>query len=148
MDKPQLLKDIEQAEGFRRVAYKDTRGFWTAGYGHKLADQTKDWTGVEFDLDTIQQWLSGDLDNAALQARRSDEWNSLDTDARQNALVELIFNMGLGTWETFTRTRMFLSRQCWAYAAQALLESKWAGEVGKTRSQRLANYILKGTFGQ
>lgn len=142
-DLARLRLDIETAEGFRRIAYKDTRGFWTAGYGHFL-DQTRDWSGVSFPLDQIQQWLDEDIGRALAQAQKLPEWNALDTDARENAVGELVFNMGLGTWESFTTCRLYLQRRVWAYAHDDLLKTRWAQQVGSARSQRIADYILTG----
>lgn len=151
MNKDRLLSDIKQAEGFERAAYKDTRGFWTAGYGHFL-DQSKDWTGVTFDQDTIDGWLSNDCDKACGYAQGLIEWPSLDTDARQNAVVELVFNMGVGTWKLFALTRAALSHKQWQMAYDGLLNSKWAKEVQPKgfdkpgRATRIATYILRGEF--
>ena len=151
MDKPRLLSDLKQAEGFRREAYKDTKGFWTAGYGHFL-DQSKDWTGITFDQSTIDNWLSSDVDKAQGNAQFLVEWPAMDSDARQNALVELVFNMGVGTWKQFALTRTALAHRQWQMAYNGLLESKWAREVQPNgfnkpgRATRIATYILTGEF--
>jgi len=141
-----LLADIEQAEGFRRIAYRDTLGNWTAGYGHLLTPQTDDWTGKEFDRPTIEQWLSQDIEAAAVQAQKLGEWAVLDTDARENAVIELVFNMGLGHWREFVLSRAALQQKNWTRASTQLLNSTWARQVGERRSTRIANYILTGVF--
>lgn len=152
MDKGRLLDDLKQAEGFRRTAYKDTKGFWTGGYGHFLIPQSSDWEGQSFDQDTIDNWLSADVDTAAASARSLVEWPSMDSDARQNALVELVFNMGLGTWKLFSLTRAALAHKQWQMAYNGLLDSRWAREVqpdGFTsagRATRIASYLLNGAF--
>lgn len=151
MDKGRLLEDLKQAEGFRRQAYKDTRGFWTAGYGHFL-DQSKDWTGITFDQSTIDNWLSTDVDTAQASCRSLVEWPSLDFDARQNAVVELVFNMGIGTWRGFALTRACLAHQQWQMAYDDLLDSRWAHQVQPNgfdkpgRATRIGQYILRGEF--
>lgn len=152
MDKGRLVQDVKQAEGCRREAYKDTNGFWTAGYGHKLLDQTQDWTGNVFDQATIDAWLSNDLDAAMGQAMMLIEWAALDCDARQNAVVELVFNMGVGHWRLFALTRAAISHKQWKMAYDGLLNSLWAREVQPDgfdkpgRATRIASYILSGAF--
>lgn len=153
MNKDRLLADIKQAEGCRDVAYKDTNGFWTAGYGHLLYPQSNDWTDAKFDQDTVNTWLSTDIDRSLSLAMGLVEWPSLNCDARQNAVVELIFNMGVGTWKQFALTRAALSHQQWQMAYNGLLNSKWAHEVQPDgfdkpgRATRIASYILTGEFG-
>ena len=35
-DRAQLVQSIKDSEGFSDTPYKDSQGFWTVGYGHKL----------------------------------------------------------------------------------------------------------------
>lgn len=141
----ELLANVKQAEGLRTVAYKDTRGNWTVGYGHKLAPG-KDWAGYAINTDTASALLVTDLNSAMFQALRLMEWPFLDTDARKDAQVELVFNMGIGKWVTFTETRFAIRAHDWQEAHNQLLESLWATQVGKDRSTRLANMLLTGTY--
>lgn len=140
-----LRDDITTAEGYKLQAYKDTLGFWTAGVGH-LLDQTKDWTGHIFDIATVNQWLIDDLLTAESAAKTLLEWTALDTDARQNAVVELVFNMGLQHWKQFAHCRMYMTKKDWNNAATELVRSLWARQVGARRAGRLANYIRTGEF--
>ena len=145
MDLNKLLSDLKQAEGVRFTAYKDSRGFWTGGVGH-LLDQSKDWTNVVFTQVQVDTWLKQDVYGAQQEASELLEWPALDTDARQNAYVELIFNMGESHWESFSHTRHAVLQKNWQLAHDQLLDSAWAGEVGSHRAQRLANYLLTGEF--
>lgn len=152
MNKDQLLADLRQAEGFRDTAYLDTRGNWTGGYGHLLLPTSRNWAGEKFDQATILAWLSTDVDGAYAAACSLPEWPSLDCDPRQNAVVELVFNMGKGTWLEFSHTRAALGKKQWQMAYDALLNSDWRREVqpqGLTkpgRATRIASYILNGRF--
>jgi GH24 family phage-related lysozyme (muramidase) len=73
------------------------------------------------------------------------EYPSLDTPCRQNAVIEICFNLW-SRWLPFSNTRACIRRQDWQGAHDGLLDSKWAGQVGKTRSTRLANYLLSGAY--
>lgn len=151
MTDARLLADVRSAEGCRLVAYKDTRGFWTAGYGHRL-DQHIDWTGHTITQAQADAWLEADLDIAATQARTLTEWGYLDTACRENTIVELVFSMGFGHWLEFRVTRIALRQRRWQDAHDALLDSLWArqvqphgfGEPG--RATRLAGYLLTGQY--
>ena len=145
MADPRLLADLQEAEGCRLIAYRDSRGFWTIGYGHFL-DQSIDWTGQVWTLDMALQALALDVDTAAEAAMGLPEWAALDTPCRQNAVIELIFNMGVHTWTTFKMTRASIQSQDWQAAHDNLLTGPWHSQVGPTRSQRLADYLLSGSY--
>jgi lysozyme len=142
---PRLLADLQKAEGCRLVAYRDTRGFWTIGYGH-LLDQSIDWAGHTITQDTADQLLALDVDEKTTDAQTLPEWSQLDTPCRQNAVIELVFNMGLHTWTTFKLTRAAIQAQDWQAAHDNLLIGPWQSEVGPARSQRLAGYLLRGSY--
>ena len=159
MDRSRLLADVKSAEGCRLAAYRDSLGFWTIGYGHKLPTG-KDWgSGYAWTQDEADEQLSRDLDaRGVLPAAGLMEWKFLDTDARQNAVAELCFNMGVGHWRAFVHTRMAITKRDWQAAHDGLLDSEWAKQVqpegltfpdGKERpgrATRLANYLLTGEF--
>lgn len=145
MDKQRLRSDVIQAEGYKLVAYKDTKGLWTGGVGH-LLPQNRDWSGVRFDVSQVLAWLDADMASAEALAAALPEWASLDTDSRQNAVVELVFNLGPDRWKGFHKTRDAIQKKEWPVAHDELLASKWAEQVGPTRSTRIANYLRSGTF--
>lgn len=145
MDLSRLESQIKQAEGIRLVAYKDSLGKWTGGVGH-LLDQSQDWTGVKFTIAQISEWLESDINTAIAASSTLLEWPSLDTAARQHAVVELVFNMGLSHWKGFAHARLFITKNDWAAAHAALLDSTWAKQVGPIRSSRIAMQLLSGDF--
>lgn len=140
-----LTSDIQGAEGLRLEAYKDSLGYWTVGYGHLLGN-SKDWTGYTITEADANAFLLRDIDNARVQAEGLPEWQYLDTACRENAVIELVFNLGLVKWLEFVHTRECIEAQDWEGAATNLLDSDWAEQVGPVRSKRLANYLRSGTY--
>lgn len=140
-----LVSDIELAEGCRLGAYKDTLGNWTIGYGH-LLKPNKDWTGHEITQEEANNLLKKDLENATVDARTLIEWAYLNTPCRQNAVIELVFNLGLNKWRGFALTRLWIQQQNWPKTRDELLNSLWAEEVGPIRSGRIAKYLLTGQY--
>lgn len=134
------------AEGCILHAYQDSLGFWTIGYGHLLHPQSKDWTNYTITQAQADDLLSKDIDIARNYAETLPEWGCLDTLCRQNAIIELVFNMGLVKWRQFVKCRADISDQDWQGAHDELLNSQWAVQVGAGRSQRLATYLLKGSY--
>jgi lysozyme len=146
---PRLLADVKAAEGCKLVAYKDSRGFWTIGYGH-LLDQSIDWTGHEINQDTADNILAADIAERAVEIYTLPEWGSLDTPTRQNAVVEAVFNLGVNHWRAeFPKTRASIQAKSWTIAAANLLASpEWIAEVGRPRVVRLAGYLQSGSYSQ
>ena len=140
-----LLANVKQAEGLRLIAYKDSLGFDTIGYGHKLAPGHS-WLNYTITPDAASGMLIVDLTTAALQATKVPEWPRLDTSPRQDALIELVYNMGATKWLTFTNTRAAIQAQMWPLAHDQLLNSLWARQVGLARSTRIANQFKTGTY--
>ena len=58
----------------------------------------------------------------------------------QDVLVNMGFNLGLGGLLGFKRTLAHLEAGAYTQAADAMLDSRWAGQVGE-RAQRLARQI-------
>lgn len=142
-----LVSDVKSAEGCNLVAYRDSKGLWTIGYGH-LLDQTIDWTGHTITQATADGLLANDLDERAGQAAGLPEWSALDTDCRRNAVVECIFNLGYGNWRReFPKARAAIGARQWMIASQELLDSpQWIRDVGLHRVARLADYLAEGCY--
>ena len=154
MASPQLIANIKAAEGCPvdhatglPKAYKDGLGNWTGGYGH-LLDQSIDWTGQTFRWDVVNAWLAADLDEAIRDASGLGEWNSCDTPARQDAVSECVFNLGADHWiKEFPATRNNILKRNWQGAHDNLMASPlWIKQVGQARVERLADYLLSGSY--
>lgn len=140
-----LVADVKLAEALDLTTYKDSLGYWTIGYGHLLPDQSKDYKNYTITKDQAEAYLDSDLTQAMQRCMHLIEWPYLDTLCRQNAVIELEFNMA-GKWVKFYKTRLAIGNQDWKGAHDGLLDSLWAKQVGKTRSERLANYLLNGQY--
>ncbi len=141
---PRLDKDIDDGEGCKLTAYKDTVGVWTIGWGHALPFGV-DWTGHTITQAEADAMRDHDIAIAAAYAARLPEWAALDTDCRRNALIELCFEMR-SRWLGFHNTRAAIERKDWQAVHDGLLNSLWAKQVHGTRADRIANYMLNGEY--
>ena len=141
MKRPTLAKNVALAEspGGKPVlrAYQDTKGIWTIGHGRNL--QVMRITAEQADA-----WLVEDLESAEILARTFPAWQALDTGARQDAFIELVFNMGPAKVAKFKDTLAAIERKDWKAAAAHLLDSQWRLDVGPTRSARIAKQLETG----
>jgi lysozyme len=140
MSDPRLIADIRSAESCRLSAYQDSVGVWTIGWGHAGVAPGTVWTQQQAD-----DQLQADLQIAALYAGHTQEWPFLDTSCRQNAVVELCFNMR-SKWLLFVNCRTAIRAQNWQEAHDQLLSSLWASQVHAQRADRIANYLLLGEY--
>jgi lysozyme len=138
MNATKLIESLKKHEGFRARAYKDTEGHWTVGYGRNLEAMvvSEKQAGI---------WLSEDAAAAINEAERFPEYASLDTTARQNAFVEMVFNLGRPKLMQFRKMLAAIRERDFGRAAVEMLDSKWARQVGR-RAEVLATMMRTGEF--
>jgi len=136
LDRKKLRAELSQDEGRRTRAYQDSLGIWTVGVGFNLEANA-------IPEDVVDRLLDLSIANveAGLDAFEP-HWRTLDAD-RRRVLVNMGF-MGVQRLSGFrkmwahlrsylnTGTPLFLDQ-----AAEEMLDSKWARQVG-TRADRLA----------
>lgn len=84
---------VKQYEGCRLSAYQDSNGNWTIGWGHKIPASRLPCIQSEADA-----WLEQDLDLAYNELLRSDASMHLESAARQAALTDFVYNLGIGVY--------------------------------------------------
>jgi lysozyme len=138
-----LLADLRGDEGLRLRAYPDPltgAAPYTIGYGHAGPDVRPDlvWTQAQ-----AEAALRGDVAAVLEQLdRRLAWWRGLD-DARQDVLANMAFNLGVAGLMRFASMLALAREARWAEAAEAMLASAWARQVG-ARALRLAERMRTG----
>ena len=131
--KDQLLKH----EGLRLKPYRCSAGKLTIGVGRNLEDRgiTKDEALMMLDNDIRQC-------EEQLISRIGSVYKGLD-EVRKSVLINMCFNLGIGGLLEFKNTLAFISSEDWERAANNMLVSKWAKQVGR-RAIELAEMMRKG----
>lgn len=132
--KQQLVRD----EGERLKPYKDTVGKMTVGIGRNLDD-------VGISHNEAMVLLDNDVTRSASALFQAFPWAEHLDDARQGVLLNMAFNIGLDGLRNFKQTLALVEGQKWDDAAKAMLQSKWATQVGK-RADRLAEQMRTGVW--
>lgn len=134
-DMGMLIAELSRDEGRKLKPYIDTVGKTTIGVGRNLTD-----VGIsDAECDAL---LQNDIGRAvAWLDRNLPWWRGLDP-VRQRVIVNMAFNMGGGLL-TFVNTLAAMKRGDYAAAADGMLASKWANQVG-ARAQRLAQMMRTG----
>lgn len=136
-----LITIIKEHEGLYLYAYPDSLGFITIGYG-KCIDKRK---GDGISQQEAQYLLENDLANSRMQLAHFEWFNKLDT-VRQDVLVELCFNIGLGGVLEFKHMLNCIEQKDYKAAAADMLYSLWARQVGSNRSQNMAHRLASGSY--
>ena len=136
MNRDDLRSMLVLHEGLRLKPYKCTAGKVTIGVGRNLDD--KGITQAEaFAL------LENDIDEVCRELDQVWPWWRQMTDRRQQVLADMCFNLGLGRLKGFVNTIGFMKAGEYDKAADGMLASLWASQVG-TRAQRLARMMREG----
>lgn len=137
-DRMFLRAQLMRHEGLRLKPYLDTVGKMTIGYGRNLDD-------VGLARDEAAYLLDGDIDRAVKGLLARWPW-VLEVDAvRQSVLVNMAFNLGLERLAGFKLTLQAIQQGRYSAAADHMLDSKWAGQVG-IRAVELAAQMKTGQW--
>lgn len=126
---------LREHEGFRQFPYRCTVGRLTIGYGRNL-----DARGI--DAGEAEILLKNDVLAAATQLSNQDFWGLLN-EVRQAVLIDMAVNLGVGGLLKFKKMCDALLQLDYERAADEMLASKWATQVGK-RAQELAEAMKSG----
>lgn len=131
---------IELHEGRVPYVYTDSLGYFTIGVGH-LVDQRKGGRLPDAIIDVL---LDHDIHEHANELFATLPWvRDLDP-VRQAVLVDMYFNLRRGLLGFKETLRHFQSGN-WDAAATAMLNSKWATQVG-ARALRLSTMTRTGAW--
>ena len=136
MNRDDLRSMLVLHEGLKLRPYQCTAGKTTIGVGRNLDDvgitQEEAFTLLEHDIDAVES----DLD-------RTWPWWRQMSEQRQQVLADMCFNLGLGKLKGFVNTLAFMKAGEYDKAADGMLASLWARQVGN-RAVRLARMMREG----
>ena len=117
------LAITEKSEGCKLVAYQDSVGVWTIGYGHTHGVTE----GMTCSEAQAAQWLMQDLADAQSAVRTM---VTVPLNANQfSALVDFVFNEGSGHFESSTLLRLLNAGDYTGSDAQFAAWDKAGGKV-------------------
>lgn len=139
------IQKIKTREELRLTAYRCEAGVLTIGYGHtagvKAGDKITEMQAVEFfkrDVAEIERYLNKMIEQGT-EFRQSE----------YDALISLIFTIGLGSFQMSTLRKKILSKapatDCaaefrkWIYVTKSFTEKNAAGELVKVKRKVVSN---------
>lgn len=135
MNRQLLLEQLQRHEGLRLKPYHCTAGKLTIGYGRNLEDRgiTEEEAGF---------MLDNDIDEVVSELERMPLYLSLNP-VRRTVLANMCFNLGLTRLLGFRRMLGALADKDWDRAADEILDSVWARQVGN-RAVELSELMRAG----
>lgn len=146
-DRAQLIQDLERDEGYRSLVYDDAtgqpldkgdtiKGNPTVGVGWALNKTPLSRPRAE----TILGWH---IDDKAGDLYAQLPWLTGLTEARQRAMMNLAFNLGVAGLQKFTTFLGLMKGGRYAEAADDLANTPWHNQVGD-RAKRIEALIKSG----
>lgn len=123
MNIERIKETLIKHEGLKLDMYKCSAGVWTIGVGHNLEDK-----GISKRVAGIM--LAEDIGDALDDLERNIVYFYDLPEAAQEALVNLAFNMGIPRLMQFKKTLAYLRSGDYKKAADELLDSRYASQVG------------------
>ncbi len=134
----ELIKRIIKHEGLRLKPYRCTAGKLTIGIGRNLED-----TGI---TETEARYLlENDLRRCHKACMEAFPWYVGLDETRQGVICEMCFNLGLARLKGFKKMLLAVETGNYTTAAQEMLSSKWALQVGQ-RAKTLADMMKRGVL--
>lgn len=133
-----LKKLIKLHEGYRQFAYQDTVGKLTVGIGRNLEDKGVTETEALMMLDNDIAYF---IDRLQIQLPF---FNGLD-EVRRAVLINMCFNLGINGLLCFVKTLKLIDERKYNLAADEMLNSKWATQVGD-RAIELSDMMKTGQW--
>ena len=132
-----IREQLVRHEGLRLKPYRCTAGKLTIGIGRNLDDrgisQTEAYVLFENDIQNCEGQLLDEIPEI---------YNGLD-EVRKSVLLNMCYNLGIGGLLEFNNTLAFIATGDWERAANGMLASKWAKQIGR-RAIELSELMRKG----
>ena len=139
MSREKLLDMLILHEGLKLKPYKCTADKLTIGVGRNIED-------IGITEEEAKLLLENDL-NRILQ--EVEHWSFLENlnEPRQAVILDMVFNMGISRFNanTWVKTFAAIQDENFEEAANQMLDSKWANQVGQ-RAIRLSQMMRKGEW--
>ena len=135
-----LRDQLKRHEGVRTHAYKCSANMITVAVGRNIDENG----GLGLSMDEIDYLLDNDIKRCKRELLAYSWFIDLDS-VRQDAMVNLCFNLGFSRLSLFTNALAAMAEANYELAAMEFLDSRWARQVGK-RSQDVAHMIRTGKY--
>ena len=136
----QLREMLRRHEGVRNFVYLCSEGYETIGVGRNIAD-----SGLGLSEDEVDFLLDNDIKRVREELNDEYYWFGALNDARQEAMIDISFNLGQTRLRGFKKALDAMSTEDFDRAADEFMDSKWSEQVGN-RSTEVTEMIRTGEY--
>jgi lysozyme len=136
-----LIEMLKLHEGVETYAYKCSENKTTIGVGRNV-DKAG---GLGLSDDEVDYLLQNDIDRVILELDSEYDWFSDLDDVRQDAMIDISFNLGQTRLRAFKKALSAMSEGDWDEAADQFMDSRWSEQVG-IRAKNLTEMIRSGSY--
>lgn len=135
-----LVAQLKRHEGVKSHAYKCTANMITVGVGRNIDENG----GIGLSDDEINYLLENDIKRCKQELISLSWFTDLDS-VRQDALVNLCFNLGLTRLMGFKNAMAAMAEGNYERAADEFYDSRWAKQV-KSRADEVCEMVRTGRY--
>lgn len=136
-----LVKQLRRHEGVRSHVYLCPAGYETIGVGRNIAE-----SGLGLSDDEIDYLLENDIKRCKQELIGLSWFIDIDP-VRQDALINLCFNLGMTRLLGFKKAMAAMAVGDYDQAADEFLDSRWATQVGD-RAIEVTDMIRTGRYAE
>ena len=136
-----LIAMLKRHEGVESHAYHCSENKVTIGVGRNV-DKAGGLGLSDHEVDYLHQ---NDIDRVSGELDSEYEWFAGLDEVRQDAMIDISFNLGQTRLRAFKKALAAMSEGDWGEAAAQFMDSRWSGQVGN-RAKELTEMIRTGTY--
>ena len=135
-----LVDMLKRHEGIKSKVYLCSKGYETIGVGRNISK-----TGMGISEIEIDFLLNNDLLRIRRELRTEYPWFSKLDSIRQDALIDISFNLGQTVLRKFKKALKAMSEENYELAADEFMDSRWSKQVGN-RAVEVTEMIRSGEY--
>ena len=135
-----LVKMLKLHEGVRNHVYVCTAGYETIGVGRNISE-----SGLGLTDEEINILLMNDIERVKKELSSSFSWFVDLDEVRQNAIIDMCFNLGLSRLNQFVKALDGMAAKDYDKAAYEFMDSRWSQQVGQ-RAVTVTEMIRTGEY--
>ena len=136
----ELIDMLKRHEGVRSNVYLCSAGYETLGVGRNISE-----SGLGLTEDEIDFLLINDITRVKQELTDAYFWFPALNEARQDAMIDICFNLGLTRLRGFVNALEAMSREQFDVAADEFMDSRWSQQVGN-RAVEVTEMIRTGEY--
>lgn len=128
-----LVELIKRHEGFSDHLYLCPTGHLTIGYGHNCEahGDAYDYKDRTITIEEAEELLADDILDAVTNCNSYIQFFSKLSEVRQAVLIDMTYNMGIGTLLKFKKMLEAMRVGDWKNAAREMYRSRWARQTDR-----------------